>query len=137
MNSNVNNNSAISPCEVDEKMMLVKFKQFVDEITAQSGRNYKISILEKYKDDEDIKYLLSNCERYKLEPINFRYIDLREILRHLTGKKPNSLSYEYIRYLHVPDSGANRSDIDAEMTMLVLKEALWKSKKTLDDILED
>lgn len=59
MNSNVNNNSTISPCEVDEKMMLVKFKQFVDEITAQSGRNYKISILEKYKDDEDIKYLLN------------------------------------------------------------------------------
>ena len=49
MNSNVNNNSTISPCEVDEKMMLVKFKQFVDEITAQSGRNYKISILEKYR----------------------------------------------------------------------------------------
>ena len=49
MNINVNDNI----------MMLVKFKQFVDEITAQSGRNYKISILEKYKDDEDIKYLLN------------------------------------------------------------------------------
>ena len=39
--------------------MLVKFKQFVDEINAENGRNYKISILEKYKDDEDIKYLLN------------------------------------------------------------------------------
>lgn len=38
--------------------MLAKFKQFVDEINAENGRNYKISILEKYKDDEDIKYLL-------------------------------------------------------------------------------
>ena len=38
--------------------MLVKFKQFVDEITAENGRNYKISVLEKYKNDEDIKYLL-------------------------------------------------------------------------------
>lgn len=38
--------------------MLVKFKQFVNEITAEAGRNYKISVLEKYKDDEDIKYLL-------------------------------------------------------------------------------
>lgn len=38
--------------------MLAKFKQFVDEITAEAGRNYKISVLEKYKDDEDIKYLL-------------------------------------------------------------------------------
>lgn len=39
--------------------MLVKFKQFVDEITAENGRNYKISVLEKYKEDEDIKYLLN------------------------------------------------------------------------------
>lgn len=38
--------------------MLVKFKQFVDEITAENGRNYKISVLEKYKEDEDILYLL-------------------------------------------------------------------------------
>lgn len=39
--------------------MLAKFKQFVDEINAENGRNYKISVLEKYKDDEDIKYLLN------------------------------------------------------------------------------
>ena len=39
--------------------MLVKFKQFVDEITAENGRNYKISVLEKYKEDEDIRYLLN------------------------------------------------------------------------------
>ena len=38
--------------------MLLKFKQFVDEILAEAGRNYKISALEKYKEDEDIKYLL-------------------------------------------------------------------------------
>lgn len=38
--------------------MLLKFKQFVDEILAEAGRNYKISVLEKYKEDEDIKYLL-------------------------------------------------------------------------------
>ncbi len=34
--------------------MLVKFKQFVDEITAESGRNYKISVLEKYKNAHKI-----------------------------------------------------------------------------------
>lgn len=38
--------------------MIEKFKRFVDEITAEAGRNYKISVLEKYKDDEDILYLL-------------------------------------------------------------------------------
>lgn len=37
---------------------LIKFKNFVDEINKENGRNYKLSILEKYKDDEDIKYYL-------------------------------------------------------------------------------
>lgn len=37
---------------------LYKFKKFVDEILADNSRNYKISVLEKYKDDEDIKYYL-------------------------------------------------------------------------------
>lgn len=87
--------------------------------------------------NEDIKYLLENCNRYGLEPINFKYVDLREILRYLTGKNPNSLSYEYMRYLHIPDYCAHRSDVDAEMTMLVLKEALKKNRKTLGDVLKD
>lgn len=39
--------------------MLAKFKQFSEEILAEAGRNYKISVLEKYKNDEDIKYLLN------------------------------------------------------------------------------
>ena len=38
--------------------MLAKFKQFVEEILADNSRLAKIAVLEKYKDDEDIKYLL-------------------------------------------------------------------------------
>ena len=38
--------------------MLFEFKQFVDEILASNSRNDKIAILEKYKNNEDIKYLL-------------------------------------------------------------------------------
>ena len=38
--------------------MLIKFKEFFDKIIAEAGRNYKISVLEEYKNDEDIKYLL-------------------------------------------------------------------------------
>ena len=39
--------------------MLTIFQQFVDELALENGRNYKISILEKYKNNEDIKYLLN------------------------------------------------------------------------------
>ena len=38
--------------------MLNKFKQFVNDILADNSRLAKIAVLEKYKDDEDIKYLL-------------------------------------------------------------------------------
>ena len=37
---------------------LIKFKEFFDKITAETGRNYKISVLEEYKNDEYIRYLL-------------------------------------------------------------------------------
>jgi len=39
--------------------MLEKFRQFVEEITADNSRLYKTSILEKCRNDEDIKYLLN------------------------------------------------------------------------------
>ena len=38
---------------------LIKFKNFVDEISKENSRNYKISVLEKYKDDSTIKYFLN------------------------------------------------------------------------------
>lgn len=38
---------------------LEKFASFVNEIMKENGRNYKLSVLEKYKEDEDIKYYLN------------------------------------------------------------------------------
>ncbi len=38
--------------------MLLEFKEFYDKITAETSRNYKISVLEEYKNNGDIKYLL-------------------------------------------------------------------------------
>lgn len=85
--------------------------------------------------NEDIKYLLNNCERYSLEPINFKYIDVRKIIRYLTGKDANSLSHEYIKYTHKPYYDIHRSDVDAEMTMLVLRELLKSHKVKLDEVI--
>ena len=38
---------------------LLNFYNFVQEINKSNSRNYKIEILKKYKDDEDIKYFLN------------------------------------------------------------------------------
>lgn len=87
--------------------------------------------------NEDVKYLLGNCNKYELEPINFKYIDLRDVIRFLTGEKSSSLILEYIKYLHKPYFGIHKSCNDAEMTMLILKEILMLYKKTLSKILDE
>ena len=38
---------------------LFKFKHFIEELNQDNSRNYKTAVLEKYKDDEDIKYYLN------------------------------------------------------------------------------
>lgn len=38
---------------------LIKFNNFINELKKDNSRNYKISILTKYRDDEDIKYYLN------------------------------------------------------------------------------
>ena len=90
-----------------------------------------------FEANEDVKYLLGNCNKYELEPINFKYIDLRDVIRFLTGKKSSSLILEYIKYLHKPYFGIHKSCNDAEMTMLILKEILKLYKKTLSKILDE
>lgn len=90
-----------------------------------------------YEINEDVKYLLANCERDNLEPINFNYIDLRVLLRKLTGKRPDSLALEYVKYTHKPYTDAHRSSADAEMTMVVMKEALKKYKINLSNYINE
>ena len=38
---------------------LIHFKKFVDELKLDNSRTYKMEVLKKYKDDEDIKYYLN------------------------------------------------------------------------------
>ena len=90
-----------------------------------------------FETNEDVKYLLGNCNKYDLEPINFKYIDLRDIIKYLTGEKSKSLIFEYIKYFHKFNNEVHKSSTDAEMTMLILKEILKLNKRTLDDILKE
>ena len=116
-----------------KKLLTAKnFPYFYNKIKKLFGED---TLCIGFEANEDVKYLLGNCLKYNLEPINFKYIDLRDILQYLTGEKPSSLIFEYMRYLHKLDNGAHTSNIDAEMTMLVLKELLKKHKKNLSEIL--
>lgn len=89
-----------------------------------------------FETSEDVKYLLENCNRYNLDPINFTYIDVRKIIKYLTGEKVHSLNFEYLKYLNKPRSDIHKSDVDAEMTMQLLKEVLKVYNQNLKDILD-
>ncbi len=50
---------------------LIKFKEFVDEIQQNNSRNYKMDILRKYKDNQNIKvYLDFIYNPYKITGIS-------------------------------------------------------------------
>lgn len=103
--------------------MLAKFKQFSEEILAEAGRNYKISVLEKYKDDADIKYLLNfiynpyivtglsekklNKELFVLNSLFIEYTtynNLRDLLEYLkvhnTGRDDDIATVQETRNAH-------------------------------------
>ena len=87
--------------------MLVEFKQFVDEINANSSRNYKISVLEKWKDNETVKYLL----KFIFDPFIITGISKKK-LEKIMSYKGNKNRQDYINaceYVKVHNSG---KDID-------------------------
>ena len=50
---------------------LINFKKFVDEIQQNNSRNYKLEVLRKYKDDDNIKrYLDFIYNPYKITGIS-------------------------------------------------------------------
>lgn len=110
-----------------------KFTYYYDKIKRLFKDEEVICI--GFEINEDVKYLLNNCDRYNLEPINFKYVDVRQIIKFLTNEKPKSLSVEYVKYTCKPCFDAHRSNIDAEMTMCVLREVLKKYDVRLEDII--
>ena len=67
---------------------LIKFKLFINEILSSNSRNYKLNILEKYKNDLDIKYYLN-------------YVYNPYIITGISKKKINKFSYEDVCLLHM------------------------------------
>lgn len=83
---------------------LIEFKKFVDEITTENSRNYKISILEKYKENNTIKALLKFVfDPYIITGISKKKFD-RDVSAITIPTTPNSLD-DVISYLSSFNSG--------------------------------
>ena len=80
--------------------MLLKFKEFFDKITAETSRNYKVSILEEYKDDRDITYLLD----FIYNPYITTGISDKKLTKVIDKAAPRFIAFslkevlEYIKY---------------------------------------
>ena len=88
---------------------LAEFKQFVEEINLENGRNYKISILEKYKDNDNVKYYLN----YLLNPYIVTGISEKK-LQKLKSMKPDHVIVletatvkDMLKYISMYNTGAD------------------------------
>jgi len=112
---------------------LIKFKNFISEITAENSRNYKISILNKYKDDEDIRYYLDFVfNPYIITGISdkklFKQFSLKSGLL-VTGLKYNQLTdfKSLLEYLKVNNTGRDFDVlISTSYITAELDKSLWE-----------
>lgn len=88
---------------------LAEFKQFVEEINLENGRNYKISILEKYKDNDSVKYYL----HYLLNPYIVTGISEKKLQKLKSMKPDHAIVLEtatvkdMLKYISMYNTGAD------------------------------
>ena len=111
-----------------------KFTSFYTKIKRLVGGENTLCI--GFQTESDVKYLLGNCFRYNLDSINFKYVDIRDIIAELTHEKVNGLAIEYVKWVHKTPELSHTSVIDAMMTCDVLKNVLTKYKVDLKDFLQ-
>lgn len=81
----------------------------------------------------DIKYLVNDCKRYGLEYLQFKYIDVKDMISTLENRKSSGLGAEYLNFTCNLANGAHRSDIDAFYTKEIVKALL---KKHGEDVIQ-
>ena len=85
----------------------------------------------------DAKFLNSACRRYKLDPINFKFIDTQKIYAEFVNIKDSislenageSLNIEKPKYLH-------KSDDDSELTMNLVKNMCKDLNCTFEELIK-
>ena len=88
--------------------------------------------------DNDIKFILDDIERYKLQVFNFKYLDVQTVYRIYSNDSLNtSLDKAMLGLgINLSDNILHKSDDDAYMTMLVLKQIMENlGVNTLIDLL--
>lgn len=105
-------------------MALQKFQKFIDEINSSNSRLYKESILEKYKDDNEIKeivkfifnpYIVTGISKKKIDRIKSSFISADELLH-------NYSIFNLIEYLKEHNTGSDADLIEVLKCVCVNKD---------------
>ena len=84
---------------------LIKFKNFVDELCKENGSNYKKAILEKHKDDSDIRYFLNFiCNPYIITGISTKKLAKKFDAHDYEASTPVTVD-GMLNYLKVNNTG--------------------------------
>lgn len=85
--------------------LLKEFEGFVKEINSNNSRNYKLDILRKYKDNENIKYFLN----YIYNPYIITGISTKKLNKVITGHcmsmNPERSSWQILEYIKENNTG--------------------------------
>ena len=85
--------------------------------------------------EEDVRYILNICLKYNLKPINFKYLDLRDVIKKVTNKTSRGLAFEYSKWCNKMPHNAHKSDEDSEMTMEILHSICKKTNRGLPNLI--
>lgn len=102
---------------------LIKFFRFIDELKVDNSRTYKTSIIEKYKEDADIKYYLN----FIFNPFIVTGVSDKKFNKQLEGAAayiPASM-YELLDYLKIHNTGA-ADTINILQNFLAAHAAEWE-----------
>jgi len=87
--------------------LLLEFKEFFNKITAETGRNYKISVLEEYCKSQEILYLLD----FIYNPYIITGISEKKLNRVIDKKLPRFIAFslkEVLEYLKHYNTGRDQ-----------------------------
>ncbi|HOO22475.1 MAG TPA: 3'-5' exonuclease [Clostridia bacterium] len=86
--------------------------------------------------DNDVNFLLGDCDRYRLPIIEYDFYDSQELYRAHTKSALHKNLSAICEELNITLGNAHRSDDDAEMTMHIVKTLCRQNNLTLPELLE-
>lgn len=88
-----------------------------------------------YDTERDVAYLNHEFLRYRTEPFDIDYVDVKAFIKELTGEDARKLSVEYANWCLHPSEKDHNSNSDALHTLEITRAICSKTDKSLADLI--